>query len=91
MCYDFEQRNQIYRSLGATHDHNDFKNENTMRFSSTLTPNEFYLWQLLSYPDLSVRVVIDLEPGWFYPATSVPPWDDSLSSAPVKVDLGINI
>lgn len=52
---------------------------------------DFYLWQLLSNSNLNVRAVINLEPGWLEPASPVPLGDDSLSSPPVKVYLGINI
>lgn len=52
---------------------------------------ELYLWQLLSYPNLAVWVVINLEPGWLLTASPVPLWDDPLSSPPIKVHLGINI
>lgn len=50
-----------------------------------------YLWQLLSYSDLNVWMVVNLEPGWLLPASPVALWDDSLSSPPIEVYLGINI
>ena len=51
----------------------------------------WYLWQLLSDPDLTLGVVVDLEPGRLWPATPVPPRDDPLSSPPIEVHLGIKV
>lgn len=50
-----------------------------------------YLFELLGYPDLTVWAVVNLEPGWLLPAFPMPLWDDSLSSPPVKVNLGIQV
>lgn len=47
--------------------------------------NAGHLLQLLRYPDLALRFIIDLEPGRLQSASPVPLWDDSLSSPPIKV------
>lgn len=50
-----------------------------------------YLFQLLGYPDLTVRAVVNLEPGGLLPAFPMALRDDSLSSPPVKMDLGVKV
>lgn len=50
-----------------------------------------YLRQLLSDPDLTVRLVVDLEPGGLLPASAVPLWDGPLSSPPVEVHLRVDV
>lgn len=50
-----------------------------------------YLFQLLGYPDLTVRTVVDLEPGRLLTTFPMPLRDDPLSSPPVKMDLGIKV
>lgn len=50
-----------------------------------------YLFQLLGYPDLTVRRVVDLEPGRLLTTFPMPLRDDPLSSPPVKMDLRIKV
>lgn len=50
-----------------------------------------HLFQLLAYPDLTVRTVVDLEPGRLLTTFPVPLRDDPLSSPPVEMDLGIKV
>lgn len=49
--------------------------------------SDLYLRQLLCYPNLTVWMIINLEPVWLYLSFPMPIRDDALSSPPVEVHL----
>ena len=46
-----------------------------------------YLWQLLRYPNLTVWLVIDLEPDWLNSAPSMATRNNPLTSRPIEIHL----
>jgi len=50
-----------------------------------------YLWQLSGYPNLTVWLVVDLEPDWLHSAPTVSTRDNPLASRPIEMHIRFEI